>query len=305
MSLDYIQANTDGRLHAATEPSISPLNRGFLYGDAIYEVWRTYNGVIFGWEEHWDRLQRSADALYMELPLDPKRLLEEIRRTAQAFSGKIGAKPELYIRLQVSRGAGGIGLNPALADRGSFVLLIQTLKVPSDAVQRNGMKLGLATRLKRNHASTLNPAWKTGNYLNNILCLREAVAKGADEVVMSNLAGELTESAVSNLGFVRDGVLFTPPLSAGILEGITRDILLRKIAPQVGVRVDENPIPLEALPTFSECFISSTTRELTPVASIDDVRYQVSANSVTNRLKDAFHAYALDVVSKRPDLAVY
>ena len=103
MSLDYIQANTDGRLHAATEPSISPLNRGFLYGDAIYEVWRTYNGVIFGWEEHWDRLQRSADALYMELPLDPKRLLEEIRRTAQAFSGNVGAKPELYIRLQVSR----------------------------------------------------------------------------------------------------------------------------------------------------------------------------------------------------------
>jgi branched-chain amino acid aminotransferase len=261
--------------------------------------------VIFGWEEHWDRLQRSADALHMDLPLDTQRLLEEIRRTAQAFAEKIGAKPELYIRLQVSRGAGAIGLNPALAVHGSFVLLIQTLKIPGDAIQRNGMKLGLATKLKRNHASTLNPAWKTGNYLNNILCLREAVANGADEVVMSNLAGELTESAVSNLGFVRDGVVFTPPLSAGILEGITRDILLKKVAPKLGIRVNENPIPLADLPKFSECFISSTTRELTPVASIDEQRYTVGPDTVTSRLKNAFHDYALGVVAQCPDLAVY
>src|ERR1700712_5283831 len=117
MTASYIQANTNGRLHSANEPSVSPLNRGFLYGDAIYEVWRTYHGVIFAWEEHWRRLEQSAAALHLSLPLQPDSALAEIQRTVAAYRRICPGADELYIRLQITRGAGAIGLDIALADR--------------------------------------------------------------------------------------------------------------------------------------------------------------------------------------------
>src|SRR4051794_15235418 len=132
MASAYIQANTDGKIHPADKPSISPLNRGFLYGDAIYEVWRTYDGIIYAWDEHWERPVRSAQALELLLPWAQADLLQQIKRTAAAFCRKTGERPELYIRLQISRGAGAIGLNTLLADKPSYTLLIQTLKAPSE-----------------------------------------------------------------------------------------------------------------------------------------------------------------------------
>ncbi len=209
MPAAFIQANTNGRLHPASEPSISPLNRGFLYGDAIYEVWRTYQGIIFTWEEHWARLMRSAASLYMELPFTPEQILTEIRRTVAAYREQSRDTGDLYIRIQITRGAGAIGLDTGLADRADFVLLVQPCPTMSAEKIRDGMKLSLATSLHRNPVDALNPAWKTGNYLNNVLCLREARARGADEVVMTNHAGEVTESAVSNIAFVRGGIVIT------------------------------------------------------------------------------------------------
>ena len=304
MSFAYIQANTDGKLHSADKPSISPLNRGFLYGDAIYEVWRTYEGILFAWDEHWQRLERSAQALDLSLPFTQADLLKQIKRTASAFCRRSGERPELYIRLQVTRGAGVIGLNTLLADKPGYVLLIQTLKVPSSEHVSSGIRLGLAKTLHRNHPSTLNPLWKTGNYLNNILCLREAIAAGAEEVVMTNLAGEITESAVSNICFVRDGVLHTPPLSAGMLEGITRAAVLGPVARAAGVPVTETTLRPEALASFSECFITGTTRELHPVNAIDDVRFAVGPDTVTAKLRAAFADYARDYVKRHKKLRV-
>src|SRR3954471_20341627 len=107
----FIQANTNGRLHSAHEPSLSPLNRGFLYGDAIYEVWRTYHGVVFAWQEHFDRLQASADALRMDLPFSRPKMLTEVKKTVAAFRRRTNHTGEVYIRLQLSRGAGPIGLD--------------------------------------------------------------------------------------------------------------------------------------------------------------------------------------------------
>src|SRR5687767_2751621 len=103
MCAHFIQANTNGRLHSASEPSIAPLNRGFLYGDAIYEVWRTYHGVIFAWQEHWSRLERSAEALFMSLPMGAGEMLQEVRRTIRAFRTAAGYAGDVYIRLQISR----------------------------------------------------------------------------------------------------------------------------------------------------------------------------------------------------------
>jgi branched-chain amino acid aminotransferase len=140
----YIQANTNGRLHPASEPAISPLNRGFLYGDAIYEVWRTYDRVIFAWEEHWRRLEGSARALYLELPFTAGDILAEIKRTVAAFRVAAPAVRDVYIRLQVTRGGGAIGLDTALADRADFVLLVQENKLFTEEKFQAGLRLSLA-----------------------------------------------------------------------------------------------------------------------------------------------------------------
>jgi branched-chain amino acid aminotransferase len=301
--ISYIQANTNGRLHPADEPSISPLNRGFLYGDAIYEVWRTYHGVIFAWEEHWLRLERSAQALYMGLPLTPERMLEEIQKTTAAYRNQVPAAGELYIRVQVTRGTGQIGLDTALAEKTDFTILVQENKLFSKEKFEAGLKLSLAG-LRRNPPEALNPAWKTGNYLNNILCLREARSRGADEVVITNMSGEIAEAAVCNLAFVRDGGVITPPLSAGILAGITRDFLLKSVAPSVGINVVEESIRPADLAGVSECFLLSSTKDITPVASIDGYNFSLGPDSVTMRLKHAFLACAKTYAEAHPALRV-
>jgi branched-chain amino acid aminotransferase len=300
----YIQANINGVLQSAEAPAIAPLNRGFLYGDAIYEVWRTYGGVVFAWREHWERLQRSAASLYMSLPFTPEGMLAEIRRTVAAFRAATGFRDEVYIRLQVTRGGGAIGLDTALADRCDFVLLVQRLALPSAADLHRGLRLSVARSLRRNAPDTLNPAWKTGNYLNNLLCLREARARGADEVLILNQAGELTEAAVSNIFFVRNGVLVTPPLAAGILEGITRHLVLTTVAPAAGLQAEEAVLRPEDLGAMEECFLVATTKDIQPVGAIDDRTYRNGPGTVALTLKAAFADYASGYASRHPDQAV-
>jgi branched-chain amino acid aminotransferase len=304
MPHDYIQANTNGRLHAAHEPSIAPLNRGFLYGDAIYEVWRTYHGVIFAWEEHWERLENSAQALTLMLPLSRERLLEEIRRTVAEFTSHHGGQGEVYVRVQVTRGGGPIGLDPALADRADYVLLVQTNKDFPVAKVQAGLRLSLARELRRNDRRTIDPAWKTGNYLNNLLCLREAKSRGADEVVMTNLADEITEAAVANVHFVRNGVVLTPGLASGLLAGVTRRVLIEEVAPAAGIQLREVTLRPSDLPDMQECFLTSTTKDVTPVAAIDAHRFQVGPDSVAMRLKAAFADHARAYAAAHPELRV-
>jgi len=304
MSPSYIQANTNGRLHPAHEPSLSPLNRGFLYGDSIYEVWRTYHGVIFAWEEHWERLRNSARALHLVLGFAPDPMLAEIRRTVAAHREATGFAGEHYIRLQITRGGGPIGLDPALADRPDFVLLVQPCPELPPEKARLGLRLSLATELQRNSAANLDPAWKTGNYLNNLLCLREARMRGADEVLMLNATGEVTEAALSNVAFVRDGVLLTPPLAAGILGGITRRLVLQRVAAAAGVTAREATVRPADFARLDECLLLSTTRDVVPVAAIDATGFQVGPETVTARLKSAFAADARAYAAAHPELSM-
>jgi branched-chain amino acid aminotransferase len=299
----YIQANTNGRLHPADEPSIAPLNRGFLYGDAIYEVWRTYDGAIFAWEEHWRRLQNSSQALHLGLPLSCEDTLIQLKRTAAAFRAHQPSAQELYIRLQISRGGGPLGLDISLAGPADFVVLVQENKLFPPEKFAAGLRLSF-TKLRRNPPEALNPAWKTGNYLNNILCLREARARGDDEVVIENLAGEITEAAVSNIAFVYDGGVITPPLSDGLLAGITREILIAKIGPTAGIRVSEETVRRSDLAKMSECFLLSTTKDLTPVAAVGDCAFGFGPGSVTLRLKQAFADYTRVYAQAHPELKV-
>ena len=169
---------------------------------------------------------------------------------------------------------------------------------------KHGLKLSIATGLRRNPVESLSPAWKTGNYLNNILGLREARARGADDVIMLNLRGELTELATSNIAFVRDGTVITPPLDAGILEGITRGLLLRTVAAAAGVTAKEAVLRPSDLPKMSECFTLSSTKDVMPVGAIDDLRFPVSPDSVTMKLKAAFARYTRTSSEAHPELKV-
>lgn len=301
---DYIQANTHGRLHDAREASIAPLNRGFLYGDAIYEVWRSYHGVIFAFDEHWRRLERSARSLHMAIGLTPESLRTEILRTVAAWRAHTGDTGEVYVRLQVTRGGGPIGLDIALADAPFWVLLVQRLKIAAPNPGCAGLRLSVASSLYRNPPQALNPAWKTGNYLNNLLCLREARARGADEVVILNQHGAVTEAAVCNIFFVRQGVLVTPPLAAGILEGITRELIVGEVAARAGLPVLEETIRPGEFASFDECFLTSSTRDVGPVEAIDACRFPVRDDSVSARLKSAFAAYTAEYAAAHPELKV-
>jgi branched-chain amino acid aminotransferase len=304
MAAHFIQANTNGRLHSADEPSITPLNRGFLYGDAIYEVWRTFDRAVFGWEEHFTRLESSARALHLNLPWTREEIFSEVRRTVQAYRSATQINGDLYIRLQVSRGAGPIGLDIDLSTRAEFVLLVQPCPENSAQVARSGAKLSIAAALRRNPVESLSPAWKTGNYLNNILGLREARARGADDVVMLNLRGEITEAATSNIAFVRNGQVVTPRLEVGILAGITRGLLLSRIAGAAGVNASEETLHPADLAQMTECFLLSTSRVVTPIQAIDDLRFQVGPETVTSRLSGAFVEYMRAYAAAHPEMKV-
>jgi branched-chain amino acid aminotransferase len=299
-AVNYIQANTNGRLHDAREPAISPLDRGFLYGDAIYEVWRTYDRVIFAWEEHLARLEASGRSVGLGLPWTADFIWTEVARTAAAFRETTGFGGDLYVRLQVSRGAGAIGLDPALADRPSYMMLVQPCPMlPADKLSA-GLRVAVAGEIRRNARESLDPAWKTGNYLNNVLGLREARAAGADEVLMLNLRGEFTEASTSNLGFISGGTVYTPVLEVGILAGITRALVVQRIAAAAGLRVVETVLRPADLARMEEVFLMSTTRDITPVASIDEARFAVGESTATLRLKAAFLDHARDQAARNP-----
>lgn len=304
MDTPYVQANTNGRLHDAATPSLSVLDRGYLYGDAVYEVWRTYDGVLFAGAEHWDRLARTAAALGMALPFDADGLRQELLRTAGALVEHTGHVGQVRLRLQLSRGTGEPGLDPSLATGSSYVILAQKLRpIPHDKLQQ-GLKLSVARDVRRLPAGTIDPAWKTGNALNTMLALREARQRGADDVVLLNLSRQVTESSTANIFFVRKNAIVTPPPAAGLVAGTTRGLLLRQVARRVGVTAIEEAVGADDLGYFDGCFLTSTTRDLTPVAAIDDTRYAVDDRALVWKLKAAFQNFASDYAAAHPECKV-
>lgn len=289
--MSFLQANSNGHLHDAEAPTISPLDRGYLYGDAVYEVWRTFGDHVFSFNEHWERLERSAGAIGLSLPIDRSRCLTEIGRTVSAYRAETGWSDACYIRLQVSRGAGTLGLDPFLADRALWTLFVRGLDELDHSVLIRGQSLSVARKFRRNARITIDPASKTGNYMNNLLCLREVRARGAADAVILNQSGELTEAPTSNLFFVNNRRIYTPPLSSGVLGGVTRQIILFRLPRPEGVSVIERLITESQLGDFNECFLASTTRDIVPVSSIDEHRYDVGPETVTLKFKTAFASY--------------
>ncbi len=302
MDCPYIQANTNGRLHDAGEPGLPANDRGFLHGDSAYEVWRTYDGALFAFDEHWLRLERSAHALAIELPLGRRELAEQLQRTVDAFVAHTGHVGPVQVRAQFTRGGGIIGLDPALAVSPSYVVLVQRLQsVPVERL-RAGFRLTIGRAWRRTPCDSVDPAWLTGNSLNALLSLREARQRGADEVLILNHGGRITEAALANVFFVRKHTIVTPPLTDGLRGGITRGLLLDRIAARIGVVALEESVAPEDLRFFDGCFLSSTTNDLVPVSSIDEHRFALDDLSLVWKLKAAFQNYASESAAARAEL---
>jgi branched-chain amino acid aminotransferase len=252
--------NLDGRVVPEADAHVPVLDRGFLFGDSVYEVVRTLGDVPFAWSEHWQRLVASAAAIRMELDLDERTVARRVAATLAA-----AAHGDSYVRLVVTRGTGtapNIDLGHAPGPQ-RWVLLVRPLVTAPGAPAR----LHVVERLRVDRRA-LDPATKSGNYLNNVLALAEAKAAGATDCVMCNADGFVTEASTANVFARIAGSWRTPPLRAGILAGITRSLLLAFL-PEHGERVEERDFTADELRGADEVFLSSTLRDLAPVTHVD------------------------------------
>ena len=244
------------------EALVSVFDHGFLYGDGIYETLRAYGGRIFMLPQHLVRLQRSAKLIGLEVPIPekdwPSLLSDAISRNSLR---------DAYLRITVSRGTGEIGLDPGLCPKPTVVVIAKPFQAYPPHLYKEGVSL-ITTSVRRNLATALSPQIKSLNFLNNILAKQEAVKAGAFDGVMLNAEGHLTEYTTSNIFFVQHGTLCTPSVACGILDGITREVVLT-LAKEREIKTEESTYTPEALRQAEECFLTNTTMELMPVRDVD------------------------------------
>ncbi len=254
------------------EARVSVYDHGFLYGDGIFETLRVYGGRIFRLEAHLARLRASARKIALPLPWDDNGLGETLRECL-----KVNRCEEAVLRLTVSRGPGPPGLDPALCPTPTLVVLTRPFNGYPETMYRAGVSAALVS-VRKPAADVLDPGIKSANYLNNILARIEAKQAGADEAILLNGDGFLAEGSVSNLFFVKDQTLFTPSPAAGILNGITRQVVL-EIARAEGIPVEEDLLRPAALRSADEAFLTNTTYEVMPVRRVDERRYSIGPHA--------------------------
>ncbi len=291
--------NIDGALFAPQDARISVFDRGFLYGDSVYEVVRTYGGAPFELAAHLRRLAHSAERIGLALPWDARRTRSEIDRTLEAARGEDAPDPEAapwnagerYVRIVMTRGAGEIGLDPALAVDPKAILIVRAIRGPPARAYREGVAVRVVG-VQRNAPEAVDPSAKTGNYLPHVLALREARAWGSYEALMLDREGHVTEGTTSNVFAVRAGALLTPPLAIGILEGVTRGIVL-ELARRLDLSAREVPLRPRDLEEADEVFLTSTVREIVPVTRLGDLPVgDGRVGATTARLHAAFRERA-------------
>ena len=248
------------------EAVISVFDHGFLYGDGVYETIRSYGSRIFMRDQHLARLRRSADAIGLTIPI-PDLTWPDLLHESMARNNIGDALQDAYLRITISRGAGDIGLDPALCPTPTVVIMAKPLHPPTPEQYRTGVSL-IVAKTRRNLPSALSPQIKATNFLNNILAKREAIAAGAFDSILLNWESHVTECTVSNLFFVRTGRLCTPALACGLLDGVTRDIVL-SLAREARVPIDEGHFGIEAIHKADECFLTNTSMEVLPVTMVD------------------------------------
>ncbi len=256
--------NVNGVLTTGDRAVVSVFDHGFLYGDGVYETLRTYNGQPFLLQQHFSRLRASAARLSLaELPSD-----QDLETRILATIPGVYPSGEVTIRILITRGIGELSYDPSACPVPTTVIIVRPHHDPPDSLIRDGVRLVIAS-VVRNHPRSVDPSIKSNNLLNNILAMQEAIRLGADEAVLLNHRGELTECSQSNLFAVRNGVVLTPPLNAGLLEGVTRNFLF-KVGADLGIQIFERALREADLDTIDELFITSTTREIIPVVLVGD-----------------------------------
>lgn len=254
----------NGELVPKDEATISVFDHGLLYGDGVFEGIRVYARKPFRLEKHLRRLYEGAEAIRLDVPLTRGEMVRAIEETLDANADLVDG----YIRLVITRGVGTLGLNPMLCEQGQVIIIFDTVALYPAELYESGLDVIIA-RTVRNHPKALNPNIKSLNYLNNILAQIEGLNAGVTETVMLNSKGHVAEASGDNLFIVRDdGRICTPPLDAGILEGITRSEVIR-ICRDQGRQVDEATIVPDDLLAAAECFLTGTAAEVISVVRVD------------------------------------
>ena len=287
----------NGTITPADRAVVPVFDHGFVYGEGVYEVLRTYNRQPFLYDRHMRRLRQSADRLLLEVPFDDAAMLEWIERTAAAA----GELTEAYIRVLLTRGVGELTYDLAATPTPTVVIIVKPFEPLPPQHYELGMRLALVETL-RNHPRSVNPLIKANNLLNNALAIRAAQRVGGEEALMCNYRGEITECAMSNFFLVRGGAVLTPPSDAGMLEGVTRAFVF-ELGRELGIDVRETTLLPKDLESADEMFITSTTRGVSPVVDVDGrqvgsgrpgpitrrliERYETRAQELTRPLKGA------------------
>lgn len=253
----------DGKYYTEKTAKISVFDHGLLYGDGVFEGIRAYNGKIFRLEEHIERLFHSAKAIMLDISMSKAQLMKAVARTCWLNRIKNG-----YIRLVVTRGVGNLGLNPFNCKRSSVIIIAGKITLYPPEMYRNGLEM-ITVPTTRMPPSALNPAIKSLNYLNNVLAKIEAVRGGAIEAVMLNTQGYVAECTGDNLFIVRRGQIYTPPVSAGALDGITRLAVIQLAQEHFGLEIHETNLTRYDVFTADECFLTGTAAEIIPAVKLD------------------------------------
>jgi branched-chain amino acid aminotransferase len=281
-------ASINGEIVPLEEARVRILDNGFVFGDSVYEVLRTYGGRPFESGRHFRRLRASADRLGIPVLMTNDDLLAQVRALLTR-AGDI----ESYIRIVVTRGVGDSSYNFDAVVGPTVVMIQKPLTPPPPRHYDEGIRV-CAVDIRRNHPRSLDPAIKSSNLLNNILAVREAKARGAEEAVLLNLDGFVAEGASTNVFAARRGTVRTPPLSAGILGGITREVILELLASH-GIPCREEALELRDLLEADEGFLSGTTREVIPIRQVDEIVVgDGRPGPITRRVMEAFRKHTRD-----------
>jgi branched-chain amino acid aminotransferase len=252
----------DGKFYSEANAKVSVFDHGLLYGDGIFEGIRFYNGRVFRLEEHLERLWDSARSICLEIPMTRQQMTEALLETIRQNHLRDG-----YIRLIVTRGVGNLGLNPEQCKNPSVIIIAATIALYHQDFYRKGLNI-ITVATRRSNPASLNPAVKSLNYLNNVMARIEANLAGADEALMLNDAGNIAECTADNVFIIKRGQIFTPPITAGALRGITRSIVF-DIAAEFDLKVMEADFTRHDIFVADECFLTGTAAEIVPVVKAD------------------------------------
>lgn len=290
-----VYLSTAGRPLDPAEATVSVFDRGFLYGDSVYETLRTAGGHPIEMTRHLQRLARSAAGIGLEIPFSDAEL-----RAAVAETHAASGNPDSYVRIIVTRGTGPLQLDPRVTTTPLLVVLVQALVLPAPALYETG----LAVRIVDVHkisARSLDPTLKTGNYLNSIQALRQAAAGAAEDAILCNAAGHVAEGASSNVFMVAGGELVTPSLETGLLEGITRALVFA-MAAELGIPCREAVLLPDQLRAADEVFLTSSIRGPMPVTTLDGQRLGDGPGPVTRRVMARYAEYLAAVEARGVEL---